>query len=387
MLSNATVQWRLISAAILAGAVGFTWWFLSGQVPELPVGVSQTEYRLAARESKLEIGRNPGHFDILFRLSERAMQNARWETAVSCLEGIPASHTQDHHEVDLLLGVCLVRLNRAGKAEKHLRLFLRRERSRPQNRRDLYVQALRQLDYLLVAQLRFEERQVVLKEILEQEESDSAACLEYCFPGLLQWNHPYAVSVVEKFLAQEPNNFRLRVALGRYRIGQYRLEEARTILETCCRERPEDLFARAALLNCLYQQCDRETFAEACKNLPPAGENEPWLLMRIRGRYHIQHKRYREAVTCFRRAANAEPTNPETYLGLTRAYAGLNRPEEQQQAAKKASILARIKSRMSRAQKKPDDQKPFVEIARLCKEIQFDERAGMIGDLSSKLFH
>jgi tetratricopeptide (TPR) repeat protein len=209
--------------------------------------------------------------------------------------------------------------------------------------------------------------------------------LAYCFPTALRWNGPQTAQWLEGFWKEDPTDFTLRVALGRYRTGAGRLEEAQGVLETCCRERPESLPAQAALLACYYEQNDWERIERTMRQLPPRAATEPWLLVRMRGQYHNHRGEFAEAIKCFQQMLAADPVNAESWKGLARAYEALQREQERHDALRRMQLSARLQSRLGAVLSKEDDVAPLLEAIELCKEAKLWSQARLVANAARRI--
>jgi tetratricopeptide (TPR) repeat protein len=377
----------LIGLALLAtpfAAFAVYRWTRTRSQP-LPPGINRELYNAAADAFEQHYQRKPDHHDVLSWLGETLAEEDRLPAAIVCLEGIPSDHPKYGHLARFQQAYHFANLNRARQSEAKIREFLDLERVSPQLTRRHYVDALRLLRFILETQLRFEERQEIFREIHELDAAETFDTMAYCFPSLLRWNGPEATVWHEKFWKEDPDDFLLRVAAGRYRMGQGELDEARSLLEACCRQRPDSLWAHAAYLDVLREQGGWETIRRVLERLPPPSDREPWLLMRMRGHFHNHFQQYDEAVRCFQTALEADPASAESYQGLGRAYAGLQRMEERKQALEKSSVLARIQNRLGGVLFHDKEVEPMIEVADLSLQIGLKEFAGRIAHLIQKI--
>lgn len=378
LLAGVAIAALATTAAILAK-------LLQTARPSLPAGVTREEYNQYADQCKVRNAAVPDRIDVLVTVGDAAFVDGRLATALACYEEIPSDSALYGAAVRLEQAKVLIQLNRAREAEQQLHEFLRLIDQGHTHRIEQAAQALDLLRFLLEVELRFEERQKILQVIHRLHANSSFDTLAYCFPSVLRWNGEQAVLWLENFWKEDPNDPWLRVALGRYRAGQGRLEEAQAILEECCRELPESRWAHAALVACYYEQGDWESVARTLEQLPPLKPSEPWLLLRMRGHYHNHVGEYAEAMTCFQHALRADPPNAESLLGLATAHAGLGQQDEQREALRKAGIIARIQNRTGWVQTREDSIEPVLEIVSLCEEIDLGQQALMMARLALKM--
>jgi tetratricopeptide (TPR) repeat protein len=351
----------------------------------LPGGFSQDQYLEAAIAWQAKRGREPDHEDILVNLGDTYAREGKLSLAIDCYATIPTEHPLYGLGARLEQAKALVALNRAPDAEANLRAFLDvLNQDRPVSRPQLF-DALDLLRFLLGVQLRFEERQKVLLAIHTIDGGDTFETMAYCFCSVLRWNGPQAVGWLEDFLEQNPDDFWLRVALGRYRTGEGKLAEAETVLKSCCQQRPENLYAQAALLACYYELDDWVKIKQIMETLPPIKKSEPWLLSRLRGHLHNHEAQYDEAVACFQHALAVDPANGESYLGLAKAYGGLDRDDDRAEALRKAHVMARLQNRLGWAATQETAVEPLLEIIELCEEIGLVGQALLVAKLALKI--
>jgi tetratricopeptide (TPR) repeat protein len=366
--------------AVVAGI-----WFTSGKSVELPQGVTEQEYALAAREFELEYKRTADYFDVVSWLAEDSVARNDDQRAEYCFDLIPNSHLAYGHSARFQQGQVLVRLHRAHEAEQNLREFLELENQSSQLKPIDRQVGLQRLRHLLEVQLRFEERVSVLRELVETETADTFETMAFCFPTLLRWNGPTAVTWLEEFWTETPQDFRLRVALGRYRAGQGRMQEAHDILQGCIEEQPANLPAQAAMLDCLREINATEKFDDLFAKLPPRGKLDPWLLLRLRGRVYNQQGDYSQAVLCFQQVLESDAANPESLLGLASAYRGIQQLEKRKAALQKSEVLARIQNRLGWSLNRETEIQPMIEIAELAMEIDLLDEALAVVKLVQRL--
>jgi tetratricopeptide (TPR) repeat protein len=335
----------------------------------LPSAISPSEYASAKREFEATYQKEADRYDVLSWLAEANFKAGRWQTAAACFEQIPSETPRYGHFARLGQGRALLKLFHAPEAEKNLREFLRLEEQSPELSKTHLSEALFQLDYLLGIELRFEDRKPVLRALIQLGAAEQEEVLNYCFPSLHRWNGSQAVTALEKFWKEDPRDPRLRVALGRYRTGQGRLEEALAILHECRQEFPKSVSTAAALLACLHEQNAWEEMSEIVDTLPPPEDDHPWLLLRLRGHYHNHAGQFAEAVDCFQRVLKSNAADAESWIGLGTAYAGQKDAKNQLAALNTARELSRIQNRIGWALGQPDDAEALLEIAVIAADI------------------
>ena len=78
---------QVVVAAILGGAAIMGWRF--SQAPEIPDGLSETQYRMAANRWRLAAGRKPDHPETLMMAGELAVKRHHPNTALAAFGGVP----------------------------------------------------------------------------------------------------------------------------------------------------------------------------------------------------------------------------------------------------------------------------------------------------------
>lgn len=367
--------WKAALAVAVVAAVAIAVWYLLPRADSLPRGLSADEYAAAeARYRQIYPNAEPDRIDVLSLAAELAVADEQWETAVACFREIPSEHPRYGMAARLQEAQVLVRLNRADAAEKSLREYLALATA---NTSQATVQdvvlAYKWLTYLLSVEFRLEERKPVLAEMHAYGIADVLDSKQYCFPNLLILNSPGGRQRLEEFLAEDPDNPVLRVALGRYRTLEGRLEEAQEVLEAVRRERPDDLHAAAALLESYFEEDNREAFARVAEELPEVGAGEPWLLTRMRGEWALIEQRFEDAAEHFQRALEEDPAYLPCQMGLAQVYAGLSQVEEREEALRRTSILAEIRVELPNVE--ADTEEPIVQLVEKCEQIDYARAA------------
>jgi tetratricopeptide (TPR) repeat protein len=371
--------------ASLAAASLLAWRRFSQPVHDLPQGVSMEDFAHAAVQWEAAYGRPAQRSDTLVWLGDAFAKKGELTTAIACYDATPTSDPWYGLAARLEQAKALAQLKRAREAEENLREFIAGLKPDSRVTTQQVAEALDLLRHLLEVQLRFEERVDILRVMHAIGAAGPFDTLAYCFPTALRWNGPEAVHWLEEFWRQDPTNFRLRVALGRYRMGEGRLEEAQTILVKCFHERPADLHAGAALLACHYEQDDWENLHAILKEMPGRSSSDPWLLLRMRGHVHNRNGNHEEALACFQQVLNADPANAESYQGVAQACSALGREAERVEALRKMQGVTRIQNRLGWATTRPDDPTPLVEIAAVCQEIGLFDQSRLIAQLALTL--
>jgi tetratricopeptide (TPR) repeat protein len=250
----------------------------------------------------------------------------------------------------------------------------------PQHRHD----ARQRLRYILEIELRFRERHELLADMVRRGEADLIDTQFYLFPNLLRWNGAAAVSQCERFYANDPDDANIGAALGRYRVGQGRLDDATAMLEALRRKHPGHLLAAAALLSCDDERRDWDRMARDASGLPPATDSDPWLLSTMRGRLAMHRNEFDQAARHFERLLRDDPANAEASAALVEIYERLNLKERRDEQLQRMRGLARLRSLLGEVQEHPEDPKPLREVAAVCEGIGLTSHAQLVAQLADK---
>ena len=370
--------WILVNVCLgVLLVVGIGLWSRSQTVPPLPAEVTQRQYELAARLFKIKYKRPADRIDTLSWLAESAYAEGKLAQAVACFAEIPTEHPVYGRMARYQQASALLALHDAPAAETMFRELIALEESQPTIAAKLLIDARQRLRHILEVELRFEDRHALLRGVLDRGENDGFEAVAGCFPTLLRWNGPEATGWLEEFLAIHPQDPVLQTALGRYRMGQGRLDEARTLLEQVCRARPEDLLARAALLDCYWEAGLDEELAAAMAQLAALDPQEPWRLLLVRGRFALRQQQPAVAHAAFLALLTADRTNIEAWLGISQAAGALRRDSERTHALLMVKELGRIQDLLGKAINEPRKPQPFLRGAELCAPLGLD-REGQI---------
>ena len=350
-----------------------------------PVVLSDVEFRRAAQTFERLYGRAPDRIDVISVAAETAVAEGRLEQAVDLFAVIPSDHSAYGHSARFQAGQVLLRLNRAVEAEKQLREFLALEESDPQMKPEHRHDARQRLRYILEIELRFKERHELLAAMIERGEADLIDTQFYLFPNLLRWNGAAAVSECEEFYANDPDDPNVAAAMGRYRVGQGRLDDADSILEPLHQKHPSHLQIAAALLACQYERTDWEQMELVAADLPPATDADPWLLSMMRGRLAMHRKEYEQAVEQFERVLRDDPANAEACAALAAAYGSLGLNDRRAEQLQRMKGLARVRDLLGAVQEHPDDPVPLRNIVAVCEEIGLKDHARLASQLADEI--
>ena len=364
--------WRL--SAMIAVAAALTVGFLATQSEKsFPDGITDVDVESARTMFLERFAIEPDNGDVMAMLGERMAVDGRPQIALSCYARVPVSHPRFGAVSRLKSGVLLVELNRARDAEEALRDYLSLSAENRTGSADDQILARKWLTYLLSVELRLEER----KEIHAQTHALGLADLndskQFFFPHLLLYRTTRGSGRLRQFLAVDPSDRQLNVALGRYLTGEGKLAEAETLLRQVRQQSPNDLSCAAALLECLHEQANFQEFSQLLAELPGYSESEPWLLTEMRGQLAIQEERWSDAKQAFQRVLEHDPAHPGCQMGLAVALRKSGAAGDVAAAEEKSLILSRI--RVDLAKIEPGNSTAILELVDACEKIGFKTAA------------
>lgn len=338
------------------------------QEPKLPVGITVQEYRRAREAYELKYRKVADEIDVLSWVAERKLASNNPGDAISCFEAIPTAHPKYGHMARYQQGQILLKLHRAVEAEQQFRELIAAEEAAPALEPRLLIVARENLRHILEVELRFEERHRLLTGVIERGDEDAFEAVVYCFPTVLRWNGPESIHWLEQFHAAGPRNSWLEIALGRYRTGQGRLDEARPILERVYQEQPTNLWAAAALIACLQECGDLDRAGELVQKLPPQSDEDPWQLLNLRGSFALQNGNADVAAAAYEQMLRQVRTCTEAWQGLAQASQLKSDVERRTQALGMVAALGRIQNHLGKPLQDAADPKSYLDVADLCSE-------------------
>ena len=374
----------VLGAVILILVTAMGAWLLPGR-RSLPAGVSEKEYLLATEAFQARYGRAASHVDVLSWLAEWYLSHERFQEAIRCFAEIPTSHSEYGHMARYQQGRTLLSLHQAAAAEGEFRELISAEVVLPQIKRHYLVDARQRLRHILEVELRFEERQQLLRETVTRREADFFEVVAYCFPSHLRWNGPDAVRWLEEFQTADKLDPGIKVALGRYRMGQGKLDEARRLLEEVVADRPDDRGAIAALIACLREADDQAELARRFDSLPPLAIDDPWLLLVQRGQFANDHSRSADAIAAFEILLKQDPTSSEAWAGLSQAFLISGDTERRKRALVMSSVLGRIQNNLGKIFREPREPESYLFVLELCAEIDLAEEGQILSEFVERL--
>lgn len=356
---------------LAVAAAGVAFWLAR---PEpLPEGVTPEQFAKAAEQFRNQYEREPNRMDVLSFAGELAVADGRNEDAAACFAAIPSEHPEYGSSARLQEGHVLLQLDRADDAEKSLREFLTLAARTPGVVPEHVFSARKQLAFLLSVELRFEERQAVLRAAHEGGAVDLFDSKQLFFPHLLLWNSETGSKRLARFLKVDPTNRILRIAQARYIASRGQLEEAMPQLDGVLGEDPMNVRAVSALLECFFLADDWVKFNDLYKMFPDYQVAEPWLMTRMRGHWEMHNKEWEKAAERFRQVLAADSTNPWAQSGLARALKEMGEAEAAEAAASRSAIIAKIRVDLARG----NEKEPLEELAEDCEKIGLPEAAAV----------
>jgi predicted Zn-dependent protease len=353
--------------------------------PERAELLTPAQFESAANTYQALYHRPPDRTDVMSIAAELAVRKGDDVLASRLFARIPSAHQKYGHSARYQQGQVLLRLDHAVEAERQLREFLRLEEADPQMKPEHRTDARQRLRYILEIELRFKERHQLLAGMVDRGEADPIDTQLFLFPNLLRWNGAAAVSQCERFFANDPGDPNLRAALGRYRVGQGRLDEAAAMLKALRTDQPKYRLAAAALMFCRMEQDDWTTMEREAADLPAPTDADPWLLSLMRGRLAAHRHEYADAAKHFERLLREDPANAEACAGLAEACGELGMSERRSELLARIRGLARIRSLLGEVQERPDEPDPLREIASACDEIGLPDHARLMRSLADQL--
>jgi predicted Zn-dependent protease len=373
---NGARRFRFIAGivvALAAGGIVLSAIQCASRGPELPDGLSIDEFKAAERQFTRTYRRQPGRTDILSLAAEVALANERLETAVACFGAIPTTDSRYGLSARLQEGQVLLRLNRAQEAEHSLREFLSLTEADTRVSPELMVTACKWLGYIFSVELQLEARRTLLAGVHDRGQADVLDSKQFYFPNLLIWHTPGGRHRLDEFLKADPQNPKLKLALGRYLTAEGAVAQAQALLTPLHAELPADLACTGALLECCFERNDWDEFLTVASTLPEFTAGEPWFLTRLRGELALHERQWERAVTYFERLRSADPANPWCHMGLARAYAELDRLPDRDEMQRRSLGLSRI--RVSLVNVQEDRPEAVRALASACEEIGLAEAA------------
>ncbi len=366
----------LVALFLIAACVG-AWWAWRRTTAPLPPGVTRAEFERAADEFAARYHRPPDGADVVNWLAESAVAAQRWQTALACFREIPADHPRYGLAARFQQAEVLLELDRAAEAEQQFRAVL--DLDQPGADADERRLASREwLVYLLGVQLRFEDQQQVLADLVDRGEADAFHTLRYCFPTIFRWNGTLAAEELDEYLRAAPHDRGLRLAAAQYRAAAGRIYEAEQLSAACLAEAPHDRRALAVRLYVLHAASRWDELHRLLETTPPAAPADPGLRRLLRGHAAAHAGDRAAAIAAYRHVLEGDPASAEAWSGLARAATAPDDAPLRDDALRRARALARIQGRLGWSGRQPNDPAPLVEIAQLCAESGFPEFAALV---------
>lgn len=335
----------VMAGMVLLGVAVVGWW------PDepLPEGVTRDQFEMAQRRFAQLQGRQPARTDTLMLLAESFAAEGEYLTATRCYREIADDHPLYGAPARFQEAEAFLRLDLVDAGEASFRRFLALQSAAGDARLEQTLKAYEWLTYLMSVQLRFEERQQLLKDQQQLAPLNLEDANLFYFPTLLIWNTPAGWEALRKFAAADPDSLTLRIAAARYLTVNGQVDEAFETLVDLHSRHPADDRCRAALLECCFERGNWSDFSRYVRELSPAKPTEPWLLTLMRGHFAIHEQRWRDAQRHFQQLLKSDPANVTATIGLGKACLNLGDSAGQEQAARNSLLLGAIRVALARA--------------------------------------
>lgn len=351
--------------------------------PQLPPGVSRPDFEKAAADFKGEFDRDGDHFDVLMTLAKLSAKKKDAATAIACYHQIPTDHVRYGPAARYEEAQLFAETDQVQRAEDSFNEFLKLLEQGIQLPDRQVAHSRHWLSLIYGAELRSEDRRIVLHDLLEDHQADINDVKQYYFGSLLIWQTVFGSERVRDFLKKDPDNRNLRVAAARYDIGEGRLKEARERLATLRSEDPKDLRTLAVLLESCYEMNDWSAFADAFATAPEFGKDEPWLLTQLRGEWALHQNDWLKAEEYFQYMLKIDPPNAVCLMGLARAYAGQGKPKEREAMLQRSLLVAKLRVDLSAITH--DNPKGARTVANSARQLGMEDAAGILEFFAARM--
>lgn len=291
--------------------------------------------------------REPDEADLLMALAETAARNEQPDVAIDCFERVPSDHIRYGASARFQEAEILLRANRVEKAEASFREFLTLQEGQPGSDRKYLRKARAWLAFIMTIELRFEERKLLLQQMIQNREFDVYDAKQLYFPSLSANYSTQISNRLDDFLEQAPTCRPLLVAQARYLVRQGKLDAADQLLQTIRLQYPTDSETIAATLECLFELADWKRFESVISAAPKFTPDEPWLLTQMRAEFARYSKDWSAAEKYFRKVLESDPANPTCHMGLASALFSLEKTDERKEIQDHSLILAKIRVYLS----------------------------------------
>jgi tetratricopeptide (TPR) repeat protein len=147
-----------------------------------------------------------------------------------------------------------------------------------------------------------------------------------------------AIDSLQKFVQNDASDFEARRALGYHYAVLGRTGEARTLLEACLAERPDDARAAEPLAQCLVDLPDLDGCRKLLDEVAPHAQDKSWY-WRQRGYLAEQELDWTAASGAYGRAVELAPSDPMVHHLLAAVLVRLNDASRAQELRERAAQL------------------------------------------------
>ena len=268
----------VLSIALLGGAA-LTWWLDGRSVP----GPDLNEARRASMAGQWDLVESalrpylPRHpKDAEAQILMARAEAARGDTA-SCLRRLAAVPEGSGWSAQARLREAqILHLNNQGaRAERAYRRALE-EASRFAGAYSTVDAARLGLVQICGLEERYDEAREQLWQLLPSSPVPAAVLAIFAMIEAVGTEPNQAIETLEKFIANDADDFHARRALGHHLTVLGRTNDARPILQGCVRERPGDLRAAEALAECLFDMADFDSWEALLQQVPEPGRAKAW---------------------------------------------------------------------------------------------------------------
>lgn len=319
-------------------------------------------HQAASKQYQELYHRDPQKVDLFSMAGEIAVAREDYQVANKCFAQIPSDHSRYGASARLQQAQVLLKLNLPSQAENQLREFL--ELNSPHRLSGQQI-----LRYLLEIELRFEDRHRLLAVMHQEGDLTPQDSIFYGFSSLLRWNGEVAVDRCQEFYLAEPEDTHVAIAWAHYLGGTARTSEGLAIVDSVLLSEPRNSKAISVKAFLLSELGEDAALSQLLKGLPAPQKSDPWLLLRMRGRWAFENDDFELAEKCYQLYLGNDASFTECYVALAKIAAMNGETEKQHAYLESAKTLAIIQNRLGGAQFSLTDEKFYVQLAELSHQI------------------